>query len=154
MEGQRVDKLNSTLEEIKSTVGEQDSKKMELDKCKRIIQKLSSFSTDCEECYRHFIDLEAHIEHLMDKKDSLVEDDFKHHKQKIGDIRSHLQKQHKLVPSGYYMSIYMSLGISLGVVLGLLIFDNIGLGLPFGISIGLAIGVGVDEDAKKKGLTL
>ncbi|MFD1849431.1 hypothetical protein [Oceanobacillus bengalensis] len=154
MESQRVEKLKTILEEFRNTVDEKDARKLELGKCNRIIQKLGSFSSECEECFQHFIDLENHIIQLVDKVDELIENDVKHHKQKIDNISSHLQKQHKLVTSGYYLSIYMSIGTSLGIVFGLLIFDNIGLGLPLGMGIGVAIGAGLDADAKKKGMTL
>jgi chromosome segregation ATPase len=154
MNSQRVDKLNTILEEIKNTGDDQVAKKLELDKCKRIINRLSSFSSDCEECNQHLINFEKHIFQVNDKRDHLTESDFKQHKQTLGDVSSHLQKQHKLVTSGHYLSIYMSMGISLGVVFGLVIFDNIGLGIPIGISVGLAIGAGLDADAKKKGMII
>ncbi|PWU69080.1 glycine zipper family protein [Gracilibacillus dipsosauri] len=48
----------------------------------------------------------------------------------------------------------MPLGTSLGVVFGLLLFDNLALGIPIGVGLGLAIGSLLDEDAKKKGLTI
>ncbi len=154
MDKQRADKTLSIIRELKHTVNEQVAKRLELDMCERIIQRLSSFSTDCEECIRYFSDLEDHIIQLNDEKDHLEEKNLKHHKQIISNISSHLQQKHKLVTSGLYLSIYMSIGSGLGVVFGLLIFDNIALGLPLGIAMGVAIGAGLDEDAKKKGLTL
>ncbi|WP_231495876.1 hypothetical protein [Paucisalibacillus sp. EB02] len=154
MDSQRVDKLYTMLEKFQKKVDEQLATKLEFDKCRRLIQRLSSFSSDCEKCHQRFNDLENHILQLLDKKGRFTENDFKQHRQIMGKISSHLQKQHKLVTSGYYLSIYMSLGTSLGVVFGLLIFDNIGLGLPLGIGIGVAIGAGLDADAKRRGLTL
>ncbi len=149
-----MEKLNTILEELKNTVDEKAAKKLGLDKCKRIIEKLYSFSSDCEECDRRFNEIEKQIIQLFEKRNVLEENDFKQQKQIISSIISHLQKQHKLIPSGYYMSLFISIGSSLGVVFGFLIFDNIALGLPIGIGIGAAIGASFDEDAKKKGLTL
>ncbi|WP_229683204.1 hypothetical protein [Virgibacillus oceani] len=154
MESQRVDKLKTILEEIGNTADKQVVTKLEIEMCNRFIQRLSSFSSDCEVCYQHFITLENHIIQLKDKLDQLAENDFNYQKQTLATISSHLQKKHNLVSSGYYLSIYMSLGTSLGVVFGLLIFDNIGMGLPLGMGIGVAIGAGLDADAKKKGKTL
>ncbi|MFD2658273.1 hypothetical protein [Gracilibacillus thailandensis] len=154
MESERVNKLITMLEELRNTVDEQVAPKLEIDKCKRVVQRLSSFSGDCKDCYQHFNDFEEHLLQLKDKKDNFSDKDVKHHKQKLASISSHLQKQHKLVTSGYNLSIYMSIGTSLGVVFGLLIFDNIGLGLPLGIAMGVAIGAGLDADAKKKGMVL
>ncbi|MFA1819702.1 hypothetical protein ACDX78_05805 [Virgibacillus oceani] len=154
MDSQRVDKLKTILNELGKTVDEEIAKKLELEKCDRIIQKLSSFSPDCEACDQHFIDLENHIMQLRDKSDQLTEEDIKQHKQIIDDISAHLQKEHKLVTKGYYLSIYISMGAGIGVVLGLLVFDNIGLGLPIGFGIGVAIGAGLDADAEKKGMVL
>lgn len=154
MESNRLDNLHTILDEFRNTVDDKVATKLEIDKCKRIMNRLNSFSSDCEECSQHFMDLEAYIMQLKDKVDNLTEDDFKNHQQKISSISSHLQNQHKLVTSGYYLSVYMSLGMSLGLVFGLLIFDNIALGLPLGMGVGVAIGAGLDEDAKKKGMTL
>jgi len=154
MDNQRVDELKFTLEELGDKVNEEISKKLELEKCYRIIQRLSSFSSDCEACDQHLIDLENHIIQLRANADQLAADDVKQHKQKIDNISDHLQKAHKLVTSGYYLSIYMTMGMSLGVVFGLLIFDNIAIWLPLGFGVGIAIGAAIDADAEKKGMVL
>lgn len=147
-------KLIAALEELQKNSDEQVATKLELDKCKRIVQKLRSHSDDCAVCKQYFIEFEEHILQLKEKQHSLTEEDFKQHKQTIDNISAHLIKQHKLVRSGYYLSIYMSIGTSLGIVLGLLIFDNIGIGLPLGIGAGVAIDASLDGNAKKKGLVL
>ncbi|WP_245548510.1 hypothetical protein [Gracilibacillus lacisalsi] len=136
MESERVKKLITMLEELRNTVDEHVAPKLEIDKCKRVVQRMSSFSDDCKDCYQYLVEFEEHLRQLSGEY--LAEMDVKHHKQKLINISSHLQKQHKLVTSGYYLSIYMSIGTSLGVVFGLLIFDNIGLGLPLGIAMGVA----------------
>jgi len=154
MENQRVYKLIAIIENFKNTINEHTATKLELDKCKRIVERLSSFSVDCAECDNHFFELEKHMMQLKDTKDHLLDIDYKQHKQIIGNISSHLTKQHKLVTKGLYLGVYMSIGTSLGIVFGMVIFDNIALGLPIGIGLGVAIGAGLDADAKKKGLTL
>ncbi|WP_246879967.1 hypothetical protein [Bacillus suaedae] len=153
MDNQRIDRLNNIIEELQITVDKKTARKLELDKCKSLIQRLNSFSAGCEECDNYLIDFEKWMIELSEKENLLDGEAFKHHKQIVSESSSHLQKNHKLVPEGYYLSIYMSIGTSIGLVLGLLIFNNIGLGLPIGIGIGVAIGAGLDADAKKKGLT-
>jgi hypothetical protein len=154
MDNQQVEELYHFLEEIRKKADEKTAAKLELDKCKRIIQRLSTFSSDCEKCYQHFSELENQLIRLKGKAEHLAEDEVKHHKKLIGSISSHLQKQHKLVMPGHYLALYMSIGISIGTAIGLVVFENLVLGLPLGMCIGIAIGTGLDEDAKKKGMTL
>ncbi|SHF90310.1 hypothetical protein [Ornithinibacillus halophilus] len=154
MESQRVENMYTILDEMSKNENKTIVAKLDVDRCKRVIQRLDSFSSDCEECEEHFVDLESHLMELHEKVDHLDEDDLKKHGQKLENISSHLKNQHKLVTSGYYMSIFISIGTSLGLVFGLVLFDNLALGLPIGMSVGLAIGVMLDENAKKKGMTL
>lgn len=152
MDNKRTSNLIAILEEIENDNNKQVNTKLEIDKSKRIVQRLASFSTDCDTCKRSFTELEEHILQLRNKKLTLKETN--NYKQKLKSISTHLQKQHKLLPQGHYLGIYMSLGVSIGVVFGLTIFDNIALGIPIGIGMGIAIGTGLDADAKKKGQTL
>ncbi|GIO28010.1 hypothetical protein [Ornithinibacillus bavariensis] len=154
MESQRVDILVEKLKELRNKIDNEVAIRLQLDKYQKVIQKLGSFASKCERCYQYFIDLENYIQQLIDSLDHIEEYDFRHHKQKLNHISTHLLKQHKLVSSGFYLSIFMSIGTSLGVVYGLLIVDNIALGIPLGAGIGVAIGVALDADAKKKGKTL
>lgn len=154
MEKQRVDQLKAILQDFRDTVDEKVAAKLELDKCNRIIQKLSSFSSDCVVCDQHLLDLENHIIELTDGSKRQEPYDYKQHQQILSYITSHLMKQHKIVRSGYYLSVYMSLGTGIGVALGQAVFDSLALGISLGIGIGVAIGAGLDADANKKGLTL
>lgn len=154
MENRRVDELVAMLEEINSMVDKKIAEKLELDKCDRIIKRLGSFSTECEVCAQSLADLEKDLTQLRNNLDKIDQNEIKIHQQKISQIVSHLQKEHRLVQSDYHLSIYMSIGMGLGLVFGLVIFDNLALGLPIGMGIGIAIGAGLDEDAKKKGRTI
>ena len=125
MDSERVDQLQAMLNEFRNTADEQLDKKLELEKCHRIIEKLGTFATECEECSQHLFDLKCHFTQLNGHSTQLSDGDFQQHKQVIEHTSSHLMKQHNLVHSGIYTGIFMSLGTSLGIVFGLLIFDNL-----------------------------
>lgn len=151
METERVERLKQTIEEIRLAVDEKTAAKLELDKWIRLVERVNSFSEECEECQMHFDMLEAQISEINGRKGEITKNDIKAQYKTAGEVSSHLQKRHKLVASGYYMGVYMSLGMSFGLLIGLLFFDNIAIGLPIGMVIGMAIGVGKDNEAKKKG---
>lgn len=154
METERVERLHKKIEEIRLTVDEKAALKLELDKCIRIVKRLGSFSNDCEECQQHLNEFDNQLTEILERKGEITKDDFKEHYKTKEKITSHIQKQHKLIPEGYYMGVYMSLGISIGLLFGLLVFENIAIGLPFGMVIGMVIGMGLDKDAEKKGKTI
>jgi len=147
----RIEFVKTILKKLRDTVSKERLKQLDLDKCERAVEKLSIFSESCEECQYYLLELEEYFIQLEANQD---ETDFKQHKQFIYGITSHLQKNHKLLPEGYYLSIFMSLGMSIGVVFGLTIFENIGIGIAIGMCTGLAIGAGLDADANKKGKTI
>ncbi|MEH7224719.1 hypothetical protein V7112_13000 [Bacillus sp. JJ1566] len=149
-----VDDIKAILRKLRSSISEEISKKLNLDKSERVIEKLGPLSSSCEECQEQLLELKDSSVQLEANADRIGDSEIKHHKQLITGIISHLQKKHQFVTEGFYLGLYMSIGISLGVVFGLTIFDNIGLGIPIGMSIGIAIGVGLDADAKKKGKTI
>ena len=151
MKSEIVERLKMNMEEISQTVDEKTALKLELDKCKRIVKRFSSFSNDCDACQQHLLELDSQFVEILERMDQLDKKDFKEHYIMTENITSHLQEQHKLIPDGHYMSIYMTIGISIGLLFGLFVFDNIALGLPIGMVIGMMIGLGIDRDAKKNG---
>jgi hypothetical protein len=73
-------------------------------------------------------------------------------------ILKYLEKEHKLVPKGYYQKIWMVLGMSIfgvpmgvafGTTMGNMAF--LGTGIPLGMVIGMAVGSGMDKKAEKEG---
>lgn len=154
MQTERIDRIKNCIEEIVADVDEKTAAKLELDKCRRIVERVGSFSNGCEKCDEYLDELEEHFTEIQEQAHQLTKEDYKNHYKKTEYISSHLQKKHNLIPSGYYMSLYMSLGLSFGLLFGLLVFDNIALGLPIGMVLGMAIGTGLDMDAKKKGKTI
>ena len=154
MSNHQIERLKSLLKAIKETVDEKTAVNLELDKWENMIERLHSFSADCDECTEHMNVVEDYLTQLKDKVNDSEEVDNKQHKLQFHNISTHLTKQHHVITSGYYLSIYMSIGTGIGLVFGMLLFDNMILGLVFGSAIGVAIGSSLDADAKKKGQVL
>lgn len=145
--------IKSNLQELRGTVSKPISKKLQLDKVNRMVEKLDSFSASCEDCQQYLGELNDCLLSIKENPETIDDTNLHRYKKLISNISSHLQKKHKLIEEGHYLAICMSIGMGIGMVLGLTVFDNIGLGLPIGMCLGLAIGAGLDEDAKKKGKT-
>ncbi|WP_010280707.1 hypothetical protein [Bacillus timonensis] len=150
---QHVNDIMTIIKRMRKTISKESSKKLDLNKCERVVQRLESFSASCVEYEQYQVKLKDHLIQLEANVDEM-NTDFNQHKKVIQCIVSHLQKEHKLVPEGMYLTLYMSIGMSLGMVFGFTVFDNLTLGLPIGMSMGIAIGAGLDADAKKKGNTI
>ncbi|WP_246320038.1 hypothetical protein [Paenibacillus qinlingensis] len=150
----RADHVKTLLRELRGTVSKPISKKLDLHKCERVVEKLGSFSSSCKDCQQQLLELMNYFILIKENIDRIDDTKLKQYKQLINHITSHLQIKHKLIQEGYYLGIFMSLGMSLGVVFGITVFDNIGLGISIGMCMGLAIGAGKDADAKKKGKTI
>ncbi|MCH1624459.1 hypothetical protein [Fredinandcohnia quinoae] len=147
----QIDEIKAMIRTLRSNISINSSKRLDLDKCERMIDRLGSLSVSCKKCQQYLLEVKDTIKQLESNADRIEKLEIKPYKKLMNDIISHLQKEHKLVTEGFYLSIYMSVGMSLGLVFGLTIFDNIALGLPIGMCIGIAIGASLDADAKKKG---
>lgn len=154
MDKKLFDRLIQDLEELSNEIGDINSKRLNITQLIRVVKRLESFSGECEECEKQLSEIGIRINVLKNKQGHLEKFELKEHQQKVNAILSHLQKKHKLVAEGTYLSIYMSIGMSLGLVFGMLIYDNLSMGLSLGMGIGVAIGAGLDANAKKKGLTI
>ena len=116
-------------------------------------ERVVQFSPDCGQCQMFQQDISG----LVQEVGNLVQIDNKERRKvyfkSINQIIVHLQRQHKLVPEGYYMSMGIAIGSGIGVALGAAM-DNVGGGIPIGVGIGLAIGAALDAKAKKEGRIL
>lgn len=72
-----------------------------------------------------------------------------------------LEKEHKIVPKGYYKNMWMAIGMSafgipIGVAFGAALSNMafMAMFMPIGMVIGIAIGTQKDNDAAKKGKQL
>ncbi len=149
-----LEKLLNDLAQFKQGLGDKNVKQFQIELLEHAIKRLGSYSGDCQECAKHLVELISHFEKLKNKSGQFEKMDLKEHRTLVNSAIAHLQKEHKLVTPGYYMTLYMSMGMSIGLIFGLLLFDNIALGLSIGMLFGLVIGMAVDGDAKKKGLTI
>ena len=152
MDNRNDNQILEKISRLKDEIDDKLAKVLELDLLKQLTIRLQSF--DCAECANYLSELSGSIHYLDEKKNSLEKQDFKKHRKMIENMKTHLQKEHGLIPEGYYLSIYMSIGMSIGLIFGMIVFDNLALGLPIGLAIGVAIGSGIDADCKKKGKTI
>ena len=148
----RSDWYNRTVKSInlyKDTLGKKDAKKHKLDLLLRIAGRVDYFAGYCGECENFRQEIRRLTEELGNLVQVPDEAGRKSYNKTINGIVKHLQKVHKLVPSGYYMGICMAIGTGIGVALGAAL-GNPGIGTPLGIGLGLAIGSYLDKKAKKE----
>ena len=154
MDKRMADNLLIELGKLKEGLGEKQVKQLHVKLMERVIIRMVSYSTDCKECEKFLAALKDHFKNLRKKNGQFGKEDMKEHRRQLDIMVSHLQKDHKLVTEGYYVSMYMLLGSGVGLVLGLITFNNPGIWLPIGLCLGLAIGAALDVSAKKKGQTI
>lgn len=154
MDNELVNKLIEDLNGLKDEKGKDNLKKLDSKTLGKVLLKAASFAGDCEECREFMEEAKVVIADLKDRQARLRKTNIMNLQQKTKAIVAHLQKKHKLVREGHYLSLYMSLGMCFGLVFGLFVFEQYVLGLPIGMCIGIAIGSARDAEAKNKGLTI
>lgn len=147
----RLRELNQIIDDLIFEIDRNAAYRLDLEKCKRMAERLVEFSEKCPECELHLITLEKRMRGLSKQHLPLEGPELRDHNKFIREISSHLQKKHGLVPKGAYISIFMSIGIGVGLILGQIFFENIAIGMPIGLGVGIAIGAALDMDAEKKG---
>ena len=144
-----VEDLLIKMGKLRSELNQKQIKRLKLDLLKRIIERLDDYDETCDICKEHLETIDDMISH--DRVFKIFETgSFKEYDSQINNIIKHLEKQHKLIPNGYYMNQYMVLGMIFGTALGT-VFNNIGLGISLGMCIGIVLGSSLDANAKKKG---
>lgn len=102
-----------------------------------------------------------YINNIVEQSNSTTLQDkalLKFLKDKQNLIIKYLEKEHKIVPKGYYKKLWLAVGMTafglpIGVVFGLLM-GNMGLmaiGLPIGLGVGAAVGSSMDKKALQEG---
>lgn len=150
------DWLNNTEKQIyqlKDTLSDKDYKKYNLRQLLCLAERVAQFYPVCVECQSFQQEISASIQDIGNLIQLPDNNRQKSYLNKISNITKHLQKQHKLVDEGYYMSIGIAIGTGFGVALGAAM-QQIGAGIPVGVGIGLAIGAALDAKAKREGRIL
>jgi len=82
-------------------------------------------------------------------------------KKQQGSVLKLLEKELKLVPKNYYLTIWLSVGLAafgipLGTIFGFALgrMAYLGIGLPIGMVLGMALGNAMDQKALKEGRQL
>ncbi|WP_019152419.1 hypothetical protein [Robertmurraya massiliosenegalensis] len=57
----QTDHVKSMISELRRTVSEPILKKLNLNKCERVAEKLASFSSNCEDCQVQLLELENQL---------------------------------------------------------------------------------------------
>lgn len=153
MPNTRIEKLNEALDQIEKKFDKKVAKRLYIEKHKRLIARLDSFSADCAECEALLEDVEMKVLQLAEEPE-LSRSALSYYQRIFADSRYHLRNKHKVVEEGYYFSFYPSFGVILGVILGEVVFDHLSLGVAVGIGLGVAVGASLDANAKKKGLVI
>jgi uncharacterized membrane protein YccC len=154
MDNELLQQLLKKLAEFKQGLEVKQVKRFQIELLEHAINRLGSYSQDCKECEKHLEELNKHLEKLTNQNGQFEKSDWKEHRQLLNAVTAHLQKEHKLVTPGYYMTLYMAIGMSLGPAFALLISWDLAMGLSLGILFGVVTGMMMDENAKKKGLVI
>src|SRR5690625_5348304 len=149
MDNKRELQLKESLKAFKIDIDPKLVSKLNLEKCERIIDRLTGFLSECEICEAYFTKLDKHLLQLFEQNEAIDQQRVKAHSQFIGEIETHLIEEHDLITSGYYTSIYMSLGMWIGLLFGLVVFGNIVYVFAFGVCCGFVIGSCIYADASK-----
>jgi len=143
-------RLLSKITDKKMYISDKQSNNYKLDLLERIINRLASFSEECQECTGFINNLDSYIDSIVANADKQTNKVYHTY---INSIISHLQLKHKLVSDNYYLTIFLPLGMVFGTA-----FSSIGsfkgmsgTGIGIGLCLGVAIGTGMDANAKKKG---
>ena len=131
--------IKKQIDELILSLSEKEYSKYKLRLLLCIAERLDEFSPICGECQIYQQDIVTLIHDIPNLINLRDKERQKSYYRTIEKISRHLQKQHKLVPEGYYIGIGMAIGSGIGVALGA-VFEQIGGGIPIGVGIGLAIG--------------
>jgi hypothetical protein len=145
-----LDDIKRQINLLKDTLSERTYKKYKLRLLLCLAERVTEYSHECGQCQIFQQDISAlsqdvgNLVHVADKERQ------KSYFKAMGKVTNHLQKQHKLINEGYYMSIGIAIGSGIGVALGT-ILEQFGGGIPIGVGIGLAIGAALDAKARREG---
>lgn len=152
MEKVQVSDYLCKIERIKKSVSKTAAKRLQLNKCSKIMKKLYSLNSNCEECHNLITELDRSLTQL-DSFNISNNQTVTNFKQILYAISSHLQEEHYVKSPIYYLKAMLPFGVVLGILIGIFIFELVWFGLLIGMAIGISLGVGFDAEHKRKGLT-
>jgi hypothetical protein len=144
------DGIVKEVDQQKLRLSKKGQKKYKLGSLLRGAKRLAEFSEDCEECRRFQGEVDTLVPRLGNAE-QFSKEERKEYSRIHKSLTEHLQKQHKLVPEGYYIGIGVTLGIAIGVAIGTAVLQNTGVGIGVGLALGAGIGSALDAQAKKEG---
>src|SRR4030042_4615528 len=148
-----LDGIKNQINLLKGTLSERAYKKYKLRLLLCIAARVAQFYDECGICQLFQQGISALIQDTGDLVQFADKERQKSYFKSMDKIINHLQKQHKLVPEGYYMVMGIAIGTGFGVALGTAL-QQVGAGIPIGVGAGIAIGAALDAKAKKEGRIL
>lgn len=94
MGNQFTEMLLTDLAKLNEEIGEERAKQFNLKQLERIIKRLGSFSSKCEECEKFLLELNQQLEKLMNTHGHFEKMDMKEYRSLVNAGMSHLQKTH------------------------------------------------------------
>ena len=145
--------IESQIHSYQDMRGEKEAKKLKLDSLLKIAGRVDRFSETCGECQL----LQQEVKNLVGELGNLSQfpgrEARRQYNRSVDGFMKHLQKQHKLVRKGYYLSIWSGIGFGVGAGVGAALEQfglNAGIGTFLGILLGLAVGWYLDRKAKQE----
>ena len=141
--------VSARIDTITAGMDKRQIKRYKLDLLPRLAARIDNFATFCPECQPYRQEISELLE-VAANPTAIPKAEFKEYTDKVNAITKHLQKTHKLVTQGYYMSLASSIGPGLGFGIGAFT-DNTGAGIGIGVALGTGIGWLLDRKAKREG---
>ncbi|MCX7772325.1 MAG: hypothetical protein N2376_04340 [Clostridia bacterium] len=144
------ERLKELVQKLGGLTDSNTAKKYDVKYLERVCRRLVEFYDDCQVCREYGEKLLRHQEETQGFTNLQNKQVLASYHATVRNVVAHLQKEHKLIAEGTYMSTYMCLGLAIGTALGSA-FQNIAIGMSIGLCLGIALGSGIDADYKKKG---
>ena len=140
--------LSGKIEELKQKLFPRDVKEYQLDKLLGLARRIDEFAACDPVCQKYQKEIESMVNELYQAP--LPQARNKVYIWTIGEMVSHLKKQHCMVNEGEYLGWWLIFGLIAGGIVGLIIGNSPPATLA-GLFLGAVIGLILDYRAKKQG---
>lgn len=135
------------IEKIMRDLNQKQKKKYKLLFLERVVHRIDYFSNEgCNECEQYKAEIRRMLDVLSDGNE-LKGERLSNYRVSMKKIVKHLQKEHKLIEEGTYMTQFMVLGLLIGAAF----ISYFSWTVAIGFSLGLLIGSSLDARAKGQG---